>query len=123
MSRKQRKPTWLVPYALVIFMIVALVLEGRDGLPGWANEITAIGIVLLVFSGMLLWVNLNAAALQDEEIEQAKHEKLVITEYPPTQPRKSAHNGSEDGARDDAEDSFNDFHGSFQINPVMPYRN
>jgi hypothetical protein len=123
MSRKQRKPTWLIPYGLVFLMIVALVLEGRDGLPGWANEVTAIGIVILVFTGILLWVNLNAATLQDEEIEQAKHEKLVITEYPPTQPREHARNESGDGAGDDTKDSFSDFHGSFQINPVMQYRN
>lgn len=96
MPRKQRKPAWFILYVLVVLMIVALVLEGKDGLPGWANELVGIGIVFFVFGSIALWVHLNTAALMDEEIERAKHEELVITEYPPKQPRKKPRDGNGD---------------------------
>jgi len=122
MSRKQHKPTWLLPFGLIILMIVALVLESKDGLPGWANEAFGIGVVFFVFGLIALWVHLNAATLQDEELERTKHEKLVITEYPPIPPQ-SAHNRSGNGASDDAKDSFNNSQDAFQINPIAHYRN
>jgi hypothetical protein len=115
MPRKQRKPAWFILYFLIVFMIVALVLEGKDGLPGWANEGLGIGIVLFVFGSIALWVHLNTAALLDEEIERAKHEKYVITEYPPKQPSNKKRNG--DG--DDDSVSYD----PFQINQVTQFHN
>jgi hypothetical protein len=123
MSRKQRKPIWLIPYGFVILMIVALVLEGKDNLPGWANELLGIGIVFFVFSLIALWVHLNTAALMDEEIERAKNEKLIITEYPPTQPQKSARKEFGDPTSDDHKDKFNEFRDPYQIKSVIHSRN
>lgn len=115
MPRKQSKPVRLILYALVPLMVVALVLLGGDRLPAWANEVVGIGIVFSVFGAIALWVYLNTSALLDEEVERAKHEKLVITEYPPKQPRKKPRDG--DGDNDSAS------YDPFQINQVTHYRN
>jgi predicted membrane channel-forming protein YqfA (hemolysin III family) len=96
MPQKRRKPAWFILYILVVLMIVALALEGKDSLPGWANEALGIGIVFFVFGSIALWVHMNTSALLDEEIERAKGEKLVITEYPPTQPTMMTRNGDGD---------------------------
>ncbi len=92
MSKKQRKPIWLIPYSFVVLMIVALILEGKDGLPGWANEVAGIGIVIIVFGAIALWVHFNTATLLDEEMERSKHEKITITEYLPIEPRENLAN-------------------------------
>ncbi len=115
MPRKQRKPAWFILYFLVIFMIVALVLEGRDGLPGWANEWLGIGIVLFVFGAMALWVHLNAGGLLDEEMKETQFEEFDITEYPPLQPRRDPSDG--DG------DSDSVSYDPFQINQMTQFHN
>ena len=115
MSQKRRKPTWSILYALVVLMIVALVLLGKDGLPPWANEAVGIGIVIFVFSMMALWVHLNTSALLNEEMERAKYEKLVITVYPPKQPAKKMRSEKDD----DDSVSYN----PFQINEMTHHRN
>jgi len=116
MSRKKHTLSSLLPYGFIVLMIIALIMESKDGLPVWANEITAIGIVLVVFSGILLWHKLNTATMQDEEIELAKHEKLIITEYPPTLPPIQSPN-------DDDQNNHGDLLDALQINQVTHYRN
>ncbi len=85
MSKKQRKPVWLVLYALAPLMILALVLIGRDGLPSWANELAGIAIIFFAFGGLLLWVHANTTALLDEESRETKQEEYHFVEYPPQQ--------------------------------------
>ena len=115
MPRKQRKPAWFILYFLVVLMIVALVLEGKDGLPGWANDALGIGIVLFVFGSMALWVHLNTGALLDEEVKRYRNEEFIFTEYPPKQPSKKTRNGNGD------DDSVS--YDPFQINQVTHFRN
>ncbi len=115
MPRKQRKPAWFILYALVVLMIVVLVLVGRDGLPGWANETLDIGIVIFVFGAMALWVHLNAGALLDEEVKRNRYEEFIFTEYPPKQPSKKSRNG-------DGDDDLVSYD-PFQINQVTHSRN
>jgi hypothetical protein len=93
MPRKQRRLVWFILYILVVLMVVAIVLGAKDGLPGWANDAMGIGIVFFVFGSLALWVHLNTSALLDEEIERAKHDRLVITVNPPKQPSKKTRNG------------------------------
>ncbi len=93
MPKKHGKPAWFILYMLVILMIAALVLEGRDGLPGWANELVGIGIIFFILGAIALWVYLNTTALLDEEVERAKHGELEITDVPPKQPAKKSRNG------------------------------
>lgn len=114
MPKKQHQSSWFVLYILVVVMLVALVLEGRDGLPAWANEVVGIGIVLFVFGVIALWVHLNAAALINEELERAGHENLQITVYLPTQPAQK----SPDGGNSDSV-----FRDPFQIDQVPHFRN
>ena len=83
MSTKQCKPSWWVLYALLVLMIVAFVFESKDGLPPWANQVADIGIVLVVFGAMALWVRLNLSALTAEEFEQAGSEEWRVEEYLP----------------------------------------
>jgi len=75
MLNKPSKPVWLVPLALVTFLFVVLGLETQDGLPTWANEIALIALVLIFFGGLMLWVKLDAPALQEEEMN--KQEDVV----------------------------------------------
>ncbi len=89
MPKKQHKPGWFVLYALVILMIVVFVLEGRDGLPAWANEFMAFGIVVFVFGAMLLWIRLNSSALWQDELKNIRPNEYHIEEYPPRSPARN----------------------------------
>jgi hypothetical protein len=86
MTIKPRKPAWLIPFALVILMGVALLLESRDGLPAWANDVAGVLIVLSVFAAIALWVRANMSAIMEEELREAGDEEFHITVYPPTKP-------------------------------------
>ena len=70
--KKKSKPTWWLAFALAPLMIVLLVIEGQT--PGSLVEhrILEIGIVILTFGLMGLWVHANQAALMDEEMEKGK---------------------------------------------------
>jgi hypothetical protein len=83
MSKKHNKPAWWVLYILVVVMIGALIAESRDGLPSWANEIGGIGILLIFFALVVIWLSVNASALWEEESELAKRENYRIREYDP----------------------------------------
>lgn len=86
MSKQKRKPLWLIPIALLFAVLGVLVLLGRDGLPGWANETVGIAVVLFLFAGMAVWFHLSMPAFLDEELEQSKHEEITVAEYLPGQP-------------------------------------
>ena len=91
MVKNQPKPAWWVLYGLVILMLVILALEGVDGLPDWTNEVASIGIVVMVFGGMMLWVWLNSANLWNEELRNIDPREFEIVEY---QPQRSQTQGS-----------------------------
>ncbi|CAG0945448.1 hypothetical protein ANRL1_02354 [Anaerolineae bacterium] len=78
MERKS-KPTWWLVFALTPLMIVLLVIESQT--PGSIIEhrILEIGIVLLTFGLMGLWVHANQAALINEDLEK---EQWVIEPDP-----------------------------------------
>ena len=93
MVKNQPKPAWWVLYALIVLMLVVLALESIDGLPTWANEVASIGIVLMVFSGMMLWVRLNSASLWHEELRNLDPREFKIVEYQPQQLELERSNG------------------------------
>lgn len=65
-----RKPKWWLLYSTVPLMIGALVLEARLPNPETVHRVFELGIVLVEFSLMGLWLRANADALQNEEMEQ-----------------------------------------------------
>jgi hypothetical protein len=83
MNTNYSKPAWWVLYALVALMALALAFDCIDGLPNWVNEIMTLGIVVLVFSGMALWVHMNQSGLVDEELRNIQPEEYHVTEYFP----------------------------------------
>ncbi|MBI5030026.1 MAG: hypothetical protein HZB51_05830 [Chloroflexi bacterium] len=83
MLKQQSKPKWFLLYALVVLMIGVFVFEGKDGLPSWANELVSFGIVIFVFTAMILWVHINSSALWQEELRNIHPEEFRIHEYPP----------------------------------------
>jgi len=89
MAKKQSKPSWWILYVLVILMIVVLIAASQDGLPNWANEIGDVGIIVLVFGAMALWVKVNMPALLNEEMSKPSFEELQIEEYMPSLPSPS----------------------------------
>jgi hypothetical protein len=64
-------------------MVVAFLLEGKDGLPAWANEFGSFGIVIVVFGAMLVAVRLNASTLWQDELKNIQPEEFHIEEYAP----------------------------------------
>lgn len=93
MVTKQSKPAWWILYVLVALMVVGLTLESTDGLPEWANEVASIGIVLMVFGGMFLWVWLNSANLWHEELHHNDIREYTIVEYSPQETQLGRSNG------------------------------
>ena len=83
MLKKQSKPKWFILYALVVLMIAAFVIEGKDGLPSWANELVDFGIVIFVFATMIFWIRMNASTLWQDELSNIRPEEFHIREYPP----------------------------------------
>lgn len=81
MNPKPAKPAWWILYVLVVVMLMIMTLEGVDGLPEWANQIASIGIVLIIFGSMVLWVRLNSANLWNEELRHNHIEEYTVTEY------------------------------------------
>ena len=83
MSVQKRKPAWFVLYLLILMMFLMFVIEGRDGLPDWANEAATLGIVLLVFGAMHLWVRANLPNLMQDELRDLKPGEFRFIEVPP----------------------------------------
>lgn len=99
MSKKQRKPSWLILYVLVFAMIAVFILESKDGLPDWANEFATIVIIIFVFAAMVLWVHVNMSSLMEEELGNIKPGEFRMEEIPPLE--SSAHPDR------DSSDTFN----------------
>ncbi len=72
---KKNRPQWWQLYLLLPFMIILLIAEANvpDSLVG--HRLLEFGIVLLIFGLMAVWVNVNQAALNAEQVT-GEHWKL-----------------------------------------------
>lgn len=66
---KTRKANWWLLYATVPLMIIALVIESRMTYTQTTHQVAEIGIVIVAFGLMALWVQANRAAVEREESE------------------------------------------------------
>ncbi len=64
------KPAWWQLYILIPLMVGLVVLEQAMPVPGLAPQLVDVSIVLMVFGGMILWVQSNADRLQDHYMKQ-----------------------------------------------------
>jgi hypothetical protein len=69
MERKL-KPNWWLLYLTVPLMIGLLILEGRLSSPPLVHQIMELGIVVVSFGLMAVWVQANAGALQEEATDR-----------------------------------------------------
>jgi hypothetical protein len=83
MTRQYRKPKWWIPTLMMIAMLGGFAALTQDGLPGWANEIGGVTILLVFFGGLAAWLKMDEGALLDEEAREAENEIYQVTEYEP----------------------------------------
>ena len=76
MERKS-KPNWLVAFAIVPLMIVAILIESQFKYEAGVHEVADCAIVIVSFGLMVGWTRSNEAALMEEEIAK---EHWVFTE-------------------------------------------
>ena len=62
------RPKWLLLFALVPLMIGFLVVDDEMPIVPWAHELLEIGILLVVFALMFVWMHSNRVALTHEEL-------------------------------------------------------
>ncbi len=109
------KPKWWQLYATFPLAMVLLVLEHRLPLSTGGHQAVQIGIVLVTFGLIHLWLRANAAALMEADWEQNRW-KIASTEFhsswPPATPAEGG-NGHrpifhlpESGLRNTLDDTF-----------------
>ena len=76
MERKS-KPNWLVAFAIVPLMIIAILIESQFKYEAGVHEVADCAIVIVSFGLMVGWMRSNEAALLEEEIAK---EHWVFTE-------------------------------------------
>ncbi len=66
----RRKLNWWLLYLVVPFMIGLLLFEGHLNIPPAVHQVLEIGIVVLSFGLMALWVNVNQGAILTEQLKK-----------------------------------------------------
>lgn len=80
------RPKWLLLFALVPLMVAFLVVNDEMPILPWAHELLEIGILLIVFGLMFLWMHSNRVALTIEERTNIQWgDPYDSTELPPLQ--------------------------------------
>lgn len=81
---KSRRPAWWQLYILLPLMLALLAAQHFLPLPGISDQLVDIGIVLLTFVGMFVWVRLNLGLIErvDLDDEQALRDLKVTVHEP-----------------------------------------
>ncbi len=87
---RNRKPAWWQLFMLAPLMLVLLAWEHVTPLPGVSDGIVDVGIVVLTFAAMLVWVVANGGALEWYYLDRDETDtSLKVTVYEPAANRKS----------------------------------
>jgi hypothetical protein len=65
-----RKPNWWQLYVLVPTMVAALLVDSRMTYSATMHQYVEIGIVVVTFALMALWIQVNRAGIETEEFDQ-----------------------------------------------------
>ncbi len=110
------KPKWWRLYSTFPLALVLLVLEHRLPLSPGEHQAVQIGIVLVTFGLIYLWLRANTVTLIQMDREQ-RGRSYTVTEYPPASPAEGVEGGNgrrpmfprsvpESGLRNTLEDTF-----------------
>ncbi|MBI3739803.1 MAG: hypothetical protein HY258_12215 [Chloroflexi bacterium] len=72
MSSKARGPRWWQVYALLPLLVALFLLEMRLPFSEIGHEIAQIGILVIIFGLVHLWLHANASALRRMDMEEGK---------------------------------------------------
>ena len=86
MERKN-KPRWSLLYLTVPLMVILLILQGEMPSAPTVHEVPEMGIVLVCFGLMVVWVHGNQAALLNEQFEKERWELHTYDSEPDLDPR------------------------------------
>jgi hypothetical protein len=84
MSENKRRPSWILLYFLVALLFSLFVIEVRLTMSGVAHRVVEIGIVLVIYYLVWLWVKANDAAMIQEELDRKRALKLEVLSLVPS---------------------------------------
>ncbi len=84
MSSRDDHPKWWQVYLTFPLLVALFMLDGRLKISSRGHTIVQIGIVLLIYGFVHLWLRANAKALAKMNQEQIKG-KITVIQFPPYQ--------------------------------------
>jgi len=78
MSSQNTRPNWWQLYLTFLLLIVLFIVDSRLKISTREHQVVQIGIVLLVYGLMYLWVRSNARALRQMDRQQYQRKIMVI---------------------------------------------
>jgi hypothetical protein len=76
MSNRPGRPKWWVLYILVVFIFILFGLEVRASFTQIGHTVAEIGLVIILYGLMMVWLRANEAALSSEERNQHRHRAM-----------------------------------------------
>ncbi len=82
MSRSSSHPKWWQLYLILPLLVVLFIIENRLKISSRGHQAVQIGIVLLVYGLMHLWLKANAKSLRQMDESQYRR-TITVIEFPP----------------------------------------